>query len=240
MPIRLVLADDHPLVLKGLELLFATEPDFTVLAYCADGEQALRAVRQYQPDILIIDLKIPDKDGLTVLRELRQENQPVKAVILTASLDEEEAIEAIRLGVRGVVLKEMAPQLLIQCLLKVHAGEQWLEKRSFGRALDRMLQREAVMRQVAHLLTPKEIALMRLVAQGLDNRQIADALFVGEGTVKVHLHHIYVKLGVRNRVELTLYLTFVHFFEPFWIFFRLPWQGRYCLQVAHDRRSPEL
>ena len=209
MPIRLVLADDHPLVLKGLELLFSTEPDFNVLAYCANGELALQAVRQHQPDILVLDLKIPDKDGLTVLRELQRElqreNQPVKAVILTASLDEEEVLEAIRLGVRGVVLKEMAPQLLIQCLRKVHAGEQWLEGRSFGRALDRMLQREAGMRQVAHLLTPKEIALMRLVAQGLDNRQIADALFVGEGTVKVHLHHIYVKLGVRNRVELALY-----------------------------------
>ena len=104
MPIRLVLADDHPLVLKGLELLFATEPDFTILDCCADGEQALRAARRRQPDILVLDLKMSKKDGLTVLRELRQENQPVKAVILTASLDDEEALEAIRLGVRGVVL----------------------------------------------------------------------------------------------------------------------------------------
>lgn len=206
MPIRLVLADDHPLVLKGLELLFSTQPDFTVLAYCVSGEQALQAVRQHQPDILVLDLRIPDKDGLTVLWELRQENHPVKAVILTASLAEEDLLEAMRLGVRGVVLKEMAPQLLIQCLRKVHAGEQWLEKRSCGRALDRMLQREAGMQQITHLLTPKEIDLVRLVAKGLDNRQVADALHINEGTVKVHLHHIYEKLGVRNRVELTLYV----------------------------------
>lgn len=205
MPIRLVLADDHPLVLKGLELLFATEPDFTILDCCADGEQALRAVRRRQPDILVLDLKMSKKDGLTVLRELRQENQPVKAVILTASLDDEEALEAIRLGVRGVVLKEMAPHLLLQCLRKVHAGEAWLEKRSISHVLDRMLRYEAGMRQVADLLTPREIDLLRLVIQGLNNRQVADALHINEGTVKVHLHHIYEKLAVRNRVELTLY-----------------------------------
>lgn len=205
MPIRLVLADDHPLVLKGLELLFSTEPDFTVLAYCANGELALQAFRQHQPDILVLDLKIPDKDGLTVLRELQRENQPVKAVILTASLEEEEVLEAIRLGVRGVVLKEMAPQFLIQCLHKVQAGEHWLEKRSFGRALDRMIQRETGMQQITHLLTLKEIGLVRLVAKGLSNREAADALHISEGTVKVHLHHIYMKLDVRNRVELILY-----------------------------------
>jgi DNA-binding NarL/FixJ family response regulator len=157
MTIRLVLADDHPLVLKGLELLFATEPDFAVLAYCADGVQALQAVRQHTPDILVLDLRLPGQDGLAVLRELKREKLPVKVVILTGALDEEELLEAIRLGVRGVVLKEMAPQLLLQSLRKVHAGEVWLEKRSFGRALDRMLEREAGMRQVAGLLTPREI-----------------------------------------------------------------------------------
>jgi DNA-binding NarL/FixJ family response regulator len=205
MTIRLVLADDHPLVIKGLELLFATEPDFAVLAYCADGEQALQAVRQLTPDILVLDLRLPGQDGLAVLRELRRENQPVKVVILTGELSEEEALEAIRLGVRGVVLKEMAPQLLLQCLRKVQAGEAWLEKRSFGRALDRMLEREAGMRQVAGLLTPREIELVRLVAKGLDNRRIADALYISEGTVKVHLHHVFAKLGIRNRLALTLY-----------------------------------
>ena len=205
MPIRLVLADDHPLVLKGLELLFATEPDFTILDCCADGEQALRAVRRHQPDILVLDLRMSKKDGLTVLRELQQENQPVKAVILTGELSEEEALEAIRLGVRGVVLKEMAPHFLLQCLCKVQAGEAWLEKRSISHVLDRMLWCEAGMRQVADLLTPREIDLVRLVVKGLNNRQVADSLHINEGTVKVHLHHIYEKLGVRNRVELTLY-----------------------------------
>ena len=186
MPISLVLTDDHPLGLKGLELLFSTQPDFTVLAYCTNGEQVLRAVQQHSPDILVLDLRMPGIDGLTALRELRRENWPVKAVILAGELNEEEALESILLGVRGVVLKEMASHLLIQCLRKVHAGGEWLEKHSFSRAMDRMLQHETGMRQAAGTLTPREIELARLVARGLDNQQIADALYISEGTVKVH------------------------------------------------------
>lgn len=205
MPISLILADDHPLVLKGLELLLSTEPDFTVLAYCADGEQVLQAVRRQAPDILVLDLNMPKKDGRMVLRELRLEQPSLKTVLLTATLSEDEALDAIRLGVRSMVLKEMAPQLLIECLRKVQAGEEWLEKRSFRRALGRMLQREDHLRQALETLTLREIALTRLVASGLTNQQIADELHISEGTVKVHLHHIYAKLGLRNRVGLTLY-----------------------------------
>lgn len=205
MTIRLVLADDHPLVLKGLELLFSTELDFTVLDCCTDGEQVLRAVRRCRPDILVLDLRMPEKDGLTVLRSLRQEALSVKAVILTADINEEDALEAIRLGVGGVVLKEMAPQLLVRCLRKVYAGEQWLEKHSFSRALHRMLQREAGIQQIVELLTPREIELARLVARGFNNREIAKLIYISEGTVKVHLHRIYAKLGVKNRVALVLY-----------------------------------
>lgn len=205
MPISLVLADDHPLILNGLELLLSTEPDFTVLAYCTDGEQVLQAVRRQAPDILVLDLRMPKKDGWTVLRELREENPSLKSVILTAEINESEALEALRLGVRGVMLKEMAPRMLLQCLRKVHAGEVWLERCSFGHALGRILQREDHLRQIVETLTLREITLIRLVAQGLNNRKIADDLHIEEGTVKVHLHHIYTKLGVKNRVALTLY-----------------------------------
>jgi DNA-binding NarL/FixJ family response regulator len=98
MPISLVLTDDHPLVLKGLELLFSTQPDFTVLAYCTNGEQVLRAVQQHSPDILVLDLRMSGIDGLTAPCELRRENRPVKAVILAGELNEEEALESILLG----------------------------------------------------------------------------------------------------------------------------------------------
>jgi DNA-binding NarL/FixJ family response regulator len=204
MPIGLVLADDHPVVLRGLEQLFGRERDFAVLARCQTGEETLRAVRQHRPDVLILDIRMPGMDGLAVLRELKARKLPTRVVLLTAELDEHEAMEAIRLGVRGMVLKETAPQLLVQCVRKVHGGEQWLERRSVGRALDRLLRREAGGRQLAEILTTRELQIVRMVARGVATRQIAQELSLSEGTVKVHLHHIYEKLHVDGRVALTV------------------------------------
>ena len=205
MSIGLVLADDHPIVLDGLEHLFRLEKDFKVLARCRDGEETLQAVRKHHPGVLILDLRMPGKGGLAVLREVKREKPPTRVVLLTAEMGEAEALEAIRLGVNGVVLKEMAPKLLVQAIRKVHAGGQWLEKRSFGRALETMLRREAGARQVAGILTPRELEIIRLVASGLHNKEIAEKLTISEGTVKIHLHHIYEKLHVDGRLELTLY-----------------------------------
>jgi DNA-binding NarL/FixJ family response regulator len=205
MPISLILTDDHPFVLKGLEQFFATEPDFTILASCTDGEETLQAVREHQPDILVLDIQMPHMNGLMVLRELRKDKQPVKVVILTGAVDQDEVFEAVRLGARGVVLKEMAPHFLSQCLRKVHKGETWLEKRSTGRALEKILRHEAGMEQISRVLTPREIELVRLVASGLDNAEIAAKLHISENTVKVHLHRIYGKLAVKSRLALTLY-----------------------------------
>jgi DNA-binding NarL/FixJ family response regulator len=203
--ISLVLADAHPITLEGLELLFERTEDFKVLARCSDGEEALRAVRKHRPDVLILDLKLSGKDGLDLLRDLKAEKLPTQVVLLTAAVDESQVLEAIRLGVRGVVLKEMASHLLVQCARKVHGGEQWLEKRSVGRLLEKLLQRETAARQLALDLTPREIEIVRLVARGLRNKSIAERLSVKEGTVKIHLHNIYEKLHVDGRLELTLY-----------------------------------
>ena len=208
MPVTLVLADDHPIVLDALDQLFrgaGSSEEFTVLARCRDGEEAVRAVRQHHPDVLVLDIRMPRLDGLGVLRELKPNKLPTRVVLLTAALDEGEVIEAIRLGVRGVVLKEMAPKLLVQVVRKVHGGERWIEVRSIGGALDTMLRREAGAREIAGLLTPREIEITRLVARGLRNRAIADTLSISEGTVKIHLHNIYEKLKVDGRLALTLY-----------------------------------
>jgi len=205
MAIRVVLADDHPIILDGLEVLFRMEQDIQVVARCVNGEEALQAVRQHRPDILILDIRMPGKDGLAVLREMNDDDLPTQVVLLTVALDEEETMEALRLGVRGVVLKEMAPQMLVQCIRKVHAGEQWLERRSVGRALEKLLWRETGTREVARLLTPREIEIVRMVAAGLRNKEIADKLSISEGTVKIHLHHIYEKLHLNGRLELALY-----------------------------------
>lgn len=205
MPIRLVLADDHPLVLDGLENLFRTEEDIQVIARCINGVETLQAVREHRPDILVLDIRMPVKDGLEVVRELRKEKLPTRVVLLTAVLEERELLEAMRLGVQGIVLKEMAPQMLLRCIRKVHAGEQWIELRSAKQALEKLLRREAGTREVAAILTPQEMTIVRLVADGLRNKEIADKLHISEGTVKVHLHNIFEKLKVDSRLSLLRY-----------------------------------
>jgi two-component system, NarL family, nitrate/nitrite response regulator NarL len=204
MPIRLVLADDHPIILDGLEALFRLEPDIGVVARCINGEEALMAVSRHRPDVLLLDLHLPRKDGLAVLRELRQKKLDTKVVLLAAVLDEEEALEAFRLGVRGMVLKEQAPQMVVRCVRRVHAGEQWVEKHACTRALRALLEREAGESAAASVLTPREIQMVRMAARGLRNKEISRRLAISEGTVKIHLHNIYQKLKVENRVQLTL------------------------------------
>jgi len=206
MSIRLVIADDHPLILQGLESLLRLEPDIEILACCRTGEETLQAVRQHQPDILVLDIRMPRKDGLEVLHEMHQERLPTRVVILTAELDEREALRALRLGVSGMVLKDMLPELLVQCIRKVHAGGQWLERRSTGRVLDKLLQREAGARELAGVLTSREREIMQLVASGLPNKAVAKELYISEGTVKIHLHNIYGKLGIDSRVALLRYI----------------------------------
>ena len=204
-PIRVVLADDHPLILKGMDDLLRAERDFTVEAQCPDGEAALRAVRTHRPDILVLDLRMPHRDGISVLRAIRDERLPTRVVLLAASVEDEQMLEATRLGVGGVVLKDMAPRLLVQCIRKVHAGEPWLERRAAARAFETLLRREAGTREISKLLTGREIDVLRMTASGLRNRAIAEQLHISEGTVKTHLHSIYEKIQVRSRAELIIY-----------------------------------
>ena len=205
MAIRLVLADDHPLILEALENLFRVRGGFELLASCTSGTEALRAVRQHRPDVLVLDLRMPDKSGLDVLRELAGERLPTRTVLLTATLEDSEMLEAIRLGVSGVLLKEMAVSSVVQCVEKVHAGETWLEKKSVSRALKKLVQREDGSREAAEILTPRELEIVRLLCRGLRNKEIASRLSISEHTVKVHLSNIYAKLGVDGRLALMRY-----------------------------------
>ena len=205
MSIRVVIADDHPIVVDGLEGLLRAAGGFQVVARCQDGSEALEALEEHRPDILVLDLRMPGLGGLDVLREMRARGLETRVAVLTAAVDEDEVLEAIRLGVKGVVLKEMAPNLLVQCLRKIHTGGQWIEKESLRKAVDKLLRREAAAREVASALTPKEIEVVRMAARGQRNKEIADRLFISEGTVKVHLHNIYEKLGIDGRMALSLW-----------------------------------
>lgn len=202
MPIRLVVADDHPLLLDGLERLFAGGAEFVVVARCADGTEALAAVRAHRPDILLLDLQMPRTDGLEVLRELAREGPPTRVVVLTAGFDERQTLEAMRLGVKGVVLKSMPPELLLRCLRKVHEGGHWLERQSTGRLIESLLLGDTEVREAGRVLTARELEIVRLAVRGARNQEIAERLEIGPGTVKTHLYNIYRKTGVGSRLEL--------------------------------------
>jgi two-component system nitrate/nitrite response regulator NarL len=199
-----VLASAHPVVLFGLEQLLGGEPDLQVVAKCADGVETLAAARRYRPAVLVLDAHLPRKDGLTVLRDLRRARSPTRVVLIADALNDDEVVEAFRLGVAGMLLKEMALPMVVQCIRKVLAGQTWIEKRAFHRALDALLRREVGERQVAGLLTPRELETTRLAAQGLRIEEMSKRLGVSRGTVKTHLHRVYRKLKVDNRVALTL------------------------------------
>ena len=205
MPIRLVLVDDHPVVLHGLQGLFDRHEDFEVVGTCATGDEALTAVQRLHPDVLVLDLRLPGRSGLDVLRAIAGTKAPCRAVLLTAAIDDRQAAEVVRLGVKGIVLKESPPDALLDCVRRVHRGEEWIEKEVLAGARQQALRGEAVIREAAASLTPREIEIVRMVVQGLRNRAVADRLEISEGTVKIHLHHIYEKLGIDGRLELVLW-----------------------------------
>lgn len=203
--IRVVLTDDHPIVLDGLEQLLLREKDFEIVARCVNGEDALRTVRHHKPDVLVLDIQMPQMNGLEVLRAIHDEKLPTRVVLLTAALDEDQVMDAMRLGVAGLVLKEMASKRLVQCVRHVSGGDQWLESSLVSKALEKMMKREQGTREVARVLTPRETEVVKMVATGLRNKEIAEKLGISEGTVKIHLHAIYEKLKITGRVELTLF-----------------------------------
>ncbi len=205
MAFTLVVADPHPLSLLGLAQLLLSEADITLLASCATASETMKEVVRHQPDLLVIDINLPDQNGLELINQLKNSSVDVKIVVFTTAMDEEQTIDALRFGVKGVVLKGMPSHLLVQCLQKVAAGGMWMEKESIGHAFEKMLHREAGMRRLATILTARETEVMQCVATGLSNHKIAEKLIVSEGTVKIHVHNIYRKLGINNRVDLTLY-----------------------------------
>jgi DNA-binding NarL/FixJ family response regulator len=205
MAIQLVIVDDHPIVLHGLKRLFESAEGIDVVECCSSADEALATIRTHAFDVMLLDLRMPGRNGLDVLRTIASEKPSGRTVLLTAAISDDEVVEAVRLGAQGVVMKESSPETLIDCVRRVHRGEQWIDRETMGRAFGRVLRRENAAREVSKVLTPREIEIVRMITQGLRNKAIAERLSISEGTVKIHLHNIYEKLGVDGRLELMLY-----------------------------------
>jgi DNA-binding NarL/FixJ family response regulator len=202
--ISVVLVDDHPIVLQGLQHLFARQQDIAVAACCGTVKEGLAAARSVRPDVIVLDLRMPDGGGLALLDAVNAEQLGVKTVVLTAAISDEEVSQALKKGVTGLVLKESAPEQLIECVRRVHAGERWVDPDAVSRVLQPTPPAVAAAQQRAASLTGREREVVRMIAAGLRNRDIGERLSISENTVKVHLHNIYEKLGVEGRMELLL------------------------------------
>jgi DNA-binding NarL/FixJ family response regulator len=204
MAIRVVLVDDHPLVLGGVEQLLATGSDFEVVRTCSTAAEGYRAIMEDQPDVVVLDLMLPGEDGLSLLSRLDSTKLP-SIIVLTAVQDEDLLLDAARLGARGIVLKAMAPRILEDCIRAVYQGESRLHVEGVDYA-KRVEERQSVERELSEQLTPRELEIARLVALRLDNQEIATRLAITVGTVKIHLHHVFDKLHVNGRHELQQFL----------------------------------
>jgi two-component system, NarL family, nitrate/nitrite response regulator NarL len=209
--ITIAIADDHPIFRDGLKQLLSLEKDFEVVAEIGDGAEVLRVVDERRPDILLLDLQMPGAHGLTILQKMQAASHPTKVIVLTASEDKNEFVQAMKLGTAGIVLKQSPTDLLFKSIRKVYAGEIWLDShttaavmRQFSTSDDVTCAPNGRGRERSPLST-REREIVALVTQGFKNREMAEKMFISEQTVKNHLHNIFDKLGVSDRLELALY-----------------------------------
>lgn len=200
---RIVLADDHPIVLSGVRGLVEASGQFEIVAQCSNGLEAYAKIRELRPDIALLDVSMPKLDGIGVVEKLSAEGNATPVVLLTASASDDQISRAVERGARGLLLKDTAPDLLIQCLETVSAGGVWLPGSVIEPALQRSAGRQQAARRLDEALTTREREIALLVAEGLANKEISRKLNISEGTVKIHLHNIFQKLEVNNRTALT-------------------------------------
>lgn len=204
--IKLLIADDHAIFREGLRKLLDSEEAITIVGEAGNGDECIKMLGRLKPDILLLDLHMPDKGGFAVLEEVNFDTIPTRVIVLTAAGDDRDLVQAMRLGARGIVAKESAIDLLVKGIHHVHAGEIWLDSHMTAGVINAFpASSKSGARREKRLLSDREMDIVRLVAQGFQNKEIGKKLLISENTVKNHLHNIFDKLGVSDRLELLLY-----------------------------------
>ena len=219
-PIRLVVVDDHPVVRDGIAGMLESDERVEVVGEAADGVEALAQVHRLDPDVVLMDLRMPGMDGVAATRELVADagsDQLVRVLVMTTFNDEDVVVEALQAGASGYLLKHASPTEIADAVRRVASGDTWLDATAATRLVERLRPRSAVSTDVAALLTPREQEVLRMVAAGLSNTDIRKLLFLSEATVKTHVARILLKTGSRDRaaaVALAYRSGFVHPEDP--------------------------
>jgi DNA-binding NarL/FixJ family response regulator len=200
IPIRILVADDHPIVRDGLVAVLSTQTDLDVVGEAADGRQVVEQALALQPDVILLDLEMPEVDGVQALEQLRKLGQVVRAVVFTAFDTDERILSALRAGAKGYLLKGAPREELFNAVRVVHAGGSLLQPVVASRLLERFSEASSLT-TTPEMLTPREVEVLALVAQGLPNKEIAERLAISQRTVKFHVSSIMGKLGAANRTE---------------------------------------
>lgn len=206
--ITVLIADDHPVVRAGVRSILRNQQDLQVVAEAGDGEEALRMIAEFSPDLLLLDLSMPKLPGLETLREMTSRSVATKTVLLTAEVDRQHILEALQLGARGIVLKESVLQDLITCIRTILDGKYWLDGKpvvNLVQLIKDLMSSAVQPPQNTFGLTPRELEMIALIVQGCANKDIAKQSGITEETVKRHLKNIFDKLGVSSRLELAMY-----------------------------------
>ena len=202
--IRILIVDDHAVVREGLRALIEVNPEMELAGEAADGVEAVQKARSLQPDVILLDLVMPRKGGIEAISEIKEENPNARILVLTSFAEDDKVFPAIKAGALGYLLKDSSARELLQAIRDVYRGEPTMHP-TIARKLMRELQRPPELPPTEEPLTVREVEILRLVAQGLSNQEIADVLVISERTVRTHVTNILTKLHLANRTQAALY-----------------------------------
>ena len=202
--IRILIADDHAIVREGLRTLITAKPGLELVGEASDGNEAVLLAHSLEPDVILLDMMMPHKDGLAAIKEIKADNPEARILVLTSFSDDEKVFAAIKAGALGYLLKDSSPQQLVQAIRDVHQGQSSLHP-TIALKLIRELNQPPNLPPTDDPLTARELETLRLVAQGLTNQEIAEKLSISERTVGKHVSNILEKLHLANRTQAALY-----------------------------------